>query len=380
MGSGIGLLTIRGIKIKLHPSIVLALAWVVYHWDVSARHGWAGAGFGFVLLLGIFACVVGHELAHGFLAQRYGLAVHDIVLLPIGGVARIEHLPLSARREAMIALAGPLLNLLVALGLTPLLLAIVLTRHLASPLAILSLAGEIGFSGLIFQFWFANLMLALFNLLPAFPMDGGRIFRAAVAGLSNRLTATQVASLVGQGFALLIVVVGLLAHDLMLPLLALFIVASAYVESRLTRLEDVLRKLPVAQFAVWDMGGIDPEAPLSFALRGGARDVAVVDRGIVVGMLWREQILSRLSGAAQLRACEVMDTTVTPMSVDDSVFSVHQQMLARRQPAIPITAGGRYRGVFTAERLAHVYRHLQRTSTRRLSYRDLAEALGLIGR
>jgi Zn-dependent protease len=379
VGSGLQIGRIRGISIKLHPSFLLALIWVVYHWGIASGEGIQGAMFGLFLLVAVFVCVVGHELAHGFLALRYGLKVHDITLLPIGGVARIEHAPLPPRREAMIALAGPILNLLVAGGLTPVVVGILLSRHAHDALSFLGIAGESGPAGLIFHLWLANVMLAIFNLLPAFPMDGGRVLRAVLSRVGNRVAATRVAVLLGQGLALLLTLAGLYVHDFVLPLVALFVVASALAESRMIQMENALRVLPVGQFALWEMGGVSPDAPLSYALRGGARDVAVIEHGVVLGMLWRETVVERARSGHGVLVRDAMDPTVTPMTVDDSVFEVHREMVQTKRPAIPIIEDGIYRGIFTSDRLVHVYQYLQSGSQRRLRYAGLAEALGLVG-
>lgn len=378
MGLGIRLTTIRGIDIKVHPSFLLALLWAIYHWGVGLHYGPAGAVFGLFVLVAVFICVVGHELAHSFLALRFGLAVHDITLLPMGGVARIAHGAVSPRREASIALAGPLLNLVLTAALLPFVVVAVLLHDGSGAARVLSLAQETGPGSFLLHLWLANVLLALFNLLPAFPMDGGRVFRAGLASVTDRLTATRLATLSGQLLAVGLFLTGLVVHDLMLPLVALFVVLAASVEARMTRLEQALRRLPVGQFAVWDMGGVRPDDPLSFALRGGVRDVAVVADGRVVGMLWRETVLARSPQVALVRAGDVMDAEIEPVTGDTSVYEVHQRMLAIGHPAMPVIEGDSYRGIFTADRLAHVYRYLQDKPSSRLRYRELAEALGLL--
>ncbi|MBX6341073.1 MAG: site-2 protease family protein, partial [Thermomicrobiaceae bacterium] len=285
MGAGLRVATIRGIVVQVHPTFALALAWAVYYWGIAPGAGLRGVLFGLAVVVAVFTCVVGHELAHGFTAQRHGLAVYDITLLPIGGVARIEQVPLPPRREAEIALAGPLLNVLVALGLLPALAAVALARGATNPLALLLLMRETSTSALLAHVWLANVMLALFNLLPAFPMDGGRIVRAGLTCLTNRLTATRAAVALGRLLALGLVVGGLATHDWALPLVALFVVIAARSESRMIHVEEAFRSLPVGQFALWDMGGVSPDSPLGYALRGGPRDVAVIENGVVVGML-----------------------------------------------------------------------------------------------
>lgn len=380
MGKSLRLIRIRDIDVKVHPTFLLALLWVVYYWGFATGHGTQGALFGVFILTAAFVSVAGHELAHSFVALRFGLEVHDITLLPIGGVARIEYVSLSPRQEVMIALAGPILNLVVAGLLSPIIVGVILSRNITGFLDTFLILQETGFSALIIHLWLANIMLAIFNLLPAFPMDGGRIFRASLSLLWGRLRATQVAVGLGQLLALSLILGGILMRDVSLPLVAVFILVAAYVEARMIHLESAMRTLPVGQFALWDLGGVQPDSPLNYALRGGVRDVAVTVNGSVVGMLWRESVQPVLNSASKLRVRDVMDEDVLTVDIDTSVYDVHRRMLASGRPAIPITEGGIYRGIFTSDRLIHVYRYMQTGKSPRERYRGVVEALGLVGR
>lgn len=380
MGKSLRLARIRNIDVKAHPTFLLALIWVMYYWGYAAGHGAQGVLFGVFILIAAFVSVVGHELAHSFVALRLGLNVHDITLLPIGGVARIEYVSLTPRQEIAIALAGPFLNLIVAGLLTPVIIGILIVRDFGDWLSAFLVLQETGFSALIVHLWLANVMLALFNLLPAFPMDGGRVLRAAFSLVWGRLRATQIAVLLGQGLALSLILGGVLLRDVSLPMVAIFILVAAYVEARMIHLESAMRNLPVGQFVLWDLGGVQPDSPLNYALRGGVRDVAVTVNGSVVGMLWQETVHPLLNSASKLRVRDVMDTNVLTMDIDTSVYDVHRQMLESGRPAIPITEGGIYRGIFTSDRLIHVYRYLQSGKSPRERYRGFVEAIGLAGR
>jgi CBS domain-containing protein len=295
-------------------------------------------------------------------------------------VARIEYVSLTPRQEIAIALAGPFLNLIVAGFLTPLILGILIVRDFGDLISSFLILQETGFSALIVHLWLVNIMLALFNLLPAFPMDGGRVMRAGFSMIWGRLRATQVAVALGQALALALIVGGILLRDISLPMVAVFILVAAYVEARMVHLENAMRKLPVGQFVLWDLGGVQPDSPLNYALRGGVRDVAVTVNGSVVGMLWQETVHPLLNSASKLRVRDVMDTDVLTMDIDTSVYDVHRQMLITGRPAIPITEGGIYRGIFTSDRLIHVYRYLQSGKSPRERYRSFVNSLGLAGR
>jgi Zn-dependent protease/CBS domain-containing protein len=380
LGKSLRLTRIRNIDVKAHPTFLLALLWVIYYWGFAAGHGARGIVFGIFILIAAFVSVVGHELAHSFVALRLGLNVHDITLLPIGGVARIEYVSLTPRQEISIALAGPFLNLIVAGLLTPVVIGILIARDFGDWISTVFVLQETGFSALIAYLWLVNILLALFNLLPAFPMDGGRVMRAALSIMWGRLRATKMAVLLGHGLAVALILGGILLRDLSLPMVAVFILVAAYIEARMIHLESAMRTLPVGQFVLWDLGGVQPDSPLNYALRGGVRDVAVTVNGSVVGMLWQETVHPLLNTASKLRVREVMDTDVLTMDIDTSVYDVHRQMLATGRPAIPITEGGIYRGIFTSDRLVHVYRYLQSGKSARERYRSFVDALGLAGR
>lgn len=348
--------TIYGVDVKLHPTFALILIWVLYQWGYAAHAGLRGVLFGTAVLLTVFVCVVIHELAHAVVAMRHGLAVRDITLLPIGGVARIEHVALSSRSEILISVAGPLSNVCIALMLTPLVLFVAVANDIHEALGILVYADQLSVAGFILYLWIANIMLAFFNLLPAFPMDGGRILRAWLAGSRGRLRATQIAVGVGQIFALAFAVLGLVAGDYVLLLLSLFILIAAQIEARYVQIEARLRLLPVGQFALWDAGGISPSAPLAYATRGGPRDLVVTQNGRVVGMLWRRDMLKHLSATHQeIYVKDVMDRDFHPVDPRDSVLDVHHWLADSNGSAVPVVENGQYRGIFTGDRLWHIY-------------------------
>lgn len=363
MGKSIVIGNVRGIAIKVHPSFLLVIPWTVVNWGYFGGNGLPGVLFGAVLMTLLFTFVLLHELGHSFAAQHYGIAVRDITLLPIGGVARIEQLPLEPQREIAIALAGPAVNLGIAALFGPPVILIAAAHRFTNPFQIVTLLTDVSPSGFISYLFFTNVSLVLFNLLPAFPMDGGRVFRAFLSFFVPRLTATRLAVGLGQGFAVALAVLGLAIQVPSLLLVAIFIIIAAFSEGTAVRVEDTLRKLKVGQFILWDLGGVNEHHPLSYALRGGPRDVAVVnsDRR-VVGMLWRHELMQALNGGASRHRTvrELMDAEASVADVDDTIYDVQQRMIATGRWAIPITENGYYRGIFTSERFWYVYRHVTR--------------------
>lgn len=212
------ILTVSSIQIKVHFTFLLLLLYVaVEGW---MENGAPGAVFGLVFTLSLFACVVLHELGHSFTAQGFGIPVGQILLLPIGGVSSLSKKPKNPVQEILIALAGPLVSVA---------LAVLFYRASGSP----ALTAN-GFAGvgekmdftlptLLFWLFRANLILAAFNMIPAFPMDGGRVFRAVLRLFLREPRATALAASVGKVFAVIIGLVGLLIGNMILALVAFFI-------------------------------------------------------------------------------------------------------------------------------------------------------------
>lgn len=363
MGRSLVIGRVRGIEIKVHPTFLLVLPWVVINWGYFGGHGPAGVGFGMVLVTLLFAFVLLHELGHSFVALHYGVGVRDITLLPIGGVARIEQLPTEPGREIAIALAGPAVNLAIAILFAPPVALIALGNGITHPLELLPLLTATTPSGFIVYLFFTNVTLVLFNLLPAFPMDGGRVLRASLSFFTARLTATRLAVGLGQLMGAALIILGIVSRTPSLILIALFVIVAAYAEGTAVRVEDTMRNLKVGQFILWDMGGIGEHHPLVYALRGGPRDIVVVSpEGRVVGMLWRHELMHTLNGGSNRYRTvrELMDPDVSTADVDDTVYAVQQRMVEAGRWAMPVTENGYYRGIFTNDRFWHVYRHVSR--------------------
>jgi Zn-dependent protease len=350
---------IWGIDIRVHPSFALVLVWAAFQWGLSGDGTFTALVYGLVLVGFVFLCVLLHELGHCLMALQYGVRVKDITLLPIGGVARLENATLRPGHEALIALAGPLVNVAILVALFPLMLLLGVLTGNSSLVDYVNYIDDVAPGGFLVYLFFINVMLVVFNLLPAFPMDGGRVLRAGLSTVTSREKATNFAVALGQVLAVLMGILGLWKGDYLLPLVSVFIIVTAYAEGRAVKLESAMRRLRVGQFALWDMGGISAHHPLTYALRGGPRDVVVTENNRVIGMLWRHQLLPGLNGgAAGKTVADVMDANVVTVDVDDSVYDVQQRMHDLNRWAMPVIEAGQYRGIFTADRFVHVYRYL----------------------
>jgi Zn-dependent protease len=248
--------SISGIAIRLHPTLAIVPVWVRVDWDRVGGVDPGSVFFGLLFVTLVFACVLLHELAHALMAGEFGVAVHDVTLSVVGGVARIAHVSLSSRAEAWIALAGPAANVALVVLLLPFLLLTGLLAGFEHVGDFLLEALRPTLPGLLAGLIAANLMLVAFNLLPAFPMDGGRVLRAGLSLVVGRESGTRVAVATGQVFAALMGIAGVVwMKSLMIPAIALFVIVAAFAEGRAVRVESALRRMRVGQFALWDLGG-----------------------------------------------------------------------------------------------------------------------------
>ncbi len=343
-------------NVRIHPTFALLFFWVIYQWGITSGAGIRGIVFGSAILIAIFGCVLAHELAHCVVAIRNGLRVRDITLLPIGGVARIEHASVPPRTETIIALAGPAMNILIALLLTPAVLLIAIANNLDNAFGVLLYAEKISVGGFILYIWIANVVLAIFNLLPAFPMDGGRVLRAQISTKRDRQSATRLAITIGRIFAIGLALVGVVSGDYLLLIVSLFVLITAQIEARHVNIESALKNLEVGQFALWESGGIDPASSLAKATYDGPRDQVVTRNGKVIGMLWRNELLKHLNGSHHdLTVRDIMDRQFHNVDSYDSVYDVHLWLMESNRSAVAVVENGSYRGIFTGDRLLHVY-------------------------
>jgi Zn-dependent protease len=348
-----------GIDVHVHPSFGLVFLWALLQWGFGEQGGIVPFLLGCVFVVLIFVSVLVHEMGHAAMAQHFGNRVLDVTLWPFGGVARIEQVPAKPKSELLIALAGPAMNLAIFVALLPIVLAIGVLGGRDAVFPASSFLDEMTFSGLIGYVAITNLLIMAFNLLPAFPVDGGRVLRAALTPFAGRERSTTICVWIGVGMAVVMIILGIWQRSLLLVMLGVVVVVGANAEGRSIRVESAMRRLKVGQFALWDGGGVGQEEPLTLALRGGPRDLVVTERGRVVGMLWRSQLLSGLQGGVAGRTvADVMDRTVHVADIEDSVYDVQQHMNQTNRWAVPVTEDGQYRGIFTADRFVNLYRQI----------------------
>ncbi len=280
---------VAGIDVYMHATFLVLLAYAAYS-GFEHRHEWLDA-VGGVLFIALFFCVVVmHELGHCLTARRFGIETHDITLLPIGGLARLSRLPEKPSQELLIALAGPAVN--VVLG-------VVLYLVLRAPPQERLLAGVRLVGGdLLVNLFYANGLMAVFNLVPAFPMDGGRVLRALLAMRMDFAKATSVAATIGQALAWGFGAIGLY-HNIWWLVIAIFVFLGAEAEADFVKTKSLLSTVRVENVMIREFRALHPEDRLAGVVQqattGFQEDFPVVEGGKVVGVLTRARLLAGLS-------------------------------------------------------------------------------------
>ena len=336
--------SISGIDVYIHATFLLIVLWVVLsHWVQGSTL--AGTLAGLVFTLAIFGCVLLHEFGHALAAKRYNIRTRDITLLPIGGLARLERMPDQPRQELWVALAGPAVNVVIA----ALLFVWLSLTGAFQPIDQLSVAQ----GSLLERLMLVNVILVLFNLIPAFPMDGGRVLRALLATKMEYTRATQIAAMTGQGFAFLFGAIGLFSNPMLL-FIAFFIWIGASQESSLVQMKSSLGGIPVSRAMVTDYQILHPGDTLARAvdliIAGSQQEFPVVEAGTVVGILPRKELLIALGkSGSDTRVAEVMRRDICPVDSSDMLETAFSSMSAGECHTLPVLHGGRLVGLLTME-------------------------------
>jgi Zn-dependent protease/CBS domain-containing protein len=340
---------IAGINVDIHATFLLLLAWMALA-GYGRSHTPAAAVGAVLLTLVIFTSVVLHEFGHALTAARFGIRTRSITLLPIGGVAHIEHVPSRPRQELAIAIAGPAVTVAI-IGL----LYVTLRASGHSTAAGASLPTAWSF---VSQTMWVNVVLAVFNLLPAFPMDGGRVLRAALAMRMPFAKATDVAARIGKAFALLFALAGLfVANNPFLVVIAAFVWLSAASEASAAHLKDTVGDVPVANAMITEIRTLTPEQPVSAAIEevraGFQHDFPIVEDHTVEGMLTRETLLRALAhGQADAPVATVMQREFAATSPDESIARALERLGECHCRTLPVMRGNELVGLLTAEKIS----------------------------
>lgn len=336
---------IMGIDVFLHFTFLILVAWVgvstyLYHRDVNE------AIYGIAFILSVFGIVVLHEFGHAIAASWFGIKTRDITLYPIGGVARLERMPEEPFKEFVVAIAGPMVNVILAIAIYFMLPGI------PDP-TMISKVEDAG-SRMLEQLFLVNVGLVVFNMIPAFPMDGGRVLRAVLASFLGYARATQIAAGLGQALAFGLGFLGLMNGNLILIFIAFFVLMAAGQEAQAVQLKTSLAGVPVADAMITNYQALRPEEPLSAAvdhlLSGFQTDFPVLHNGQVVGMLLRHDLIEKIRKDGE--HSRIQDAMRTQFVMADPT-ELLEQAFVRLQDcecrSMPVIHQGRLVGLLTPD-------------------------------
>jgi Zn-dependent protease/CBS domain-containing protein len=346
-GGSLQLLQLFGIPIRVHFTFLFLVVWFA----VYAASVGESAALAMLQLAMVFLCVVLHELGHALVARRFGVETQEIVLYPIGGMARLTRIP-SGFAELAIAAAGPLVNLVIGgAGLAA----------MAAFQVPFELAGATLGHSLLSRLVLANLLLFLFNLLPAFPMDGGRILRAAMTFVFAEERATRIAAAIGQGMAVLLALLAFFGpgSNLILLLIALFVFVGAGQEAAMNRTRSMVRGRTAGEAMMTRFETLKPQDSLEWAARlclaTHQRHFPVVDAwGRVAGLLDRAALLGGLSTLGRDAAVlEAMRRGVEGVSPAAPLEEVLRRLLSSQQETVLVVEDDRLLGMLDLDKVSH---------------------------
>ena len=342
--------SIAGTAVRVHITFLLFLGWIfAASW---AAGGAAAAWDGLIFMLLLFACVVAHEFGHIFTARAFGVSTPDVTLLPIGGVARLERIPEEPWEEFLVAIAGPLVNVAIAI-----ILVLLAGGHLdSSDLR----AVESPHASMIDRLAAVNLFLALFNMIPAFPMDGGRVLRAILASRMGYVRATEIAAHIGQGVAFALGFVGLFWNPLLI-FIAIFVYLAASSEAHLVAIRAMSRGVPVSAAMMTQFATLSPEAHVDEAvqtlLSTSQSEFPVADAaGKPMGLLSRNDLIRALKDLGpDARVADAMTAPAPTISQRKCLEDAFRMLQEKSTPAVAVVdSAGRLVGLVTSETIGQM--------------------------
>lgn len=380
MGWSFTIARVAGIPIKLHITFFIIILLGAWQWSGRSADPVAGSLFGAALMLALFLCVTLHELGHSLTARAFGIQTREILLLPLGGVAQLSKNPDQPAHELWIALAGPLVNVVIAgilivIGLTP---QVDLFAYLLDGRGLSEILGtDITLSNFLLWLLSANISLVLFNLIPAFPLDGGRVLRALLAMGLGFPRATRIASAIGQFVAIGFGIFGLLSGNLLLALVAVFIFVGATQETAVAESKVVLttRRLGDAynRHVITLQNGDRLSRVVDYLLTSYQPDFAVLFGKKLLGIVTREDVMQALATQPyDLYVSEVMRREVVKLDANLTLDEARNQMSEQGVRVAAVYDGENFLGLISMEDIQEAFsvlmfnqRHLslQQTAT-----------------
>lgn len=351
---------VAGIPIRVHITFFLILLLGAYQW-FGLTGTLAGAVFGAALMILLFVCVTLHELGHGLVARAFGIPVREIVLLPLGGVALMGKNPEKPAHELLIAIAGPAVNVILAiLLLVPLGLAGAPSLLNGRGLLPANLGNTPSLSTALLWLFAANVSLTLFNLIPAFPLDGGRVLRALLAMVMGFSRATRLAAAIGQLIAIILGVYGVLNGQFLLTLVAVFIFFGAGQETAVAEAKTVLDTLRVGdaynKHALTLAIGDRVSRVVDYILTSYQPDFAVMQARNPIGLVTRNDVLATLASApGDIFVTEIMQREFLKVDANKSLSEVRQVMDEKGARIAAVYDGTAYLGLIGLEDITEAF-------------------------
>jgi Zn-dependent protease/CBS domain-containing protein len=346
---------IFGVELRIHLTFFFLLLFV---WlTESASHGPANAGRGLALVGIVFASVLLHELGHAVIATHAGVPAKAIILLPIGGITLLDETQqpvepgvLTWKRDIRIAIAGPIVNLGIAFAAASILLAVAPEIHLWTK------PWDLQSGNLPRALVWSNLWLGLFNLLPAYPMDGGKILRALFSRRMDPVRATRRAIAIGQAFATLFMLTGML-WNIWLTMIGFFLFIAAQLEERSAVFQSVLETVRLEDIMLTDFATLSPADTLEDALDKAVHslqdDFPVIRGSDMVGVISKQRILQALRAEGNGYVQAVMNRIFEVAQKKESLASAFRKLTARNLSIIPVVEDQRLVGIVTLQNLMH---------------------------
>ena len=334
-----------GIKVFIHWTFWIIIGWIfMMHFEMG--HGWAEGLAGALFILTLFACVVLHEFGHALTAKKYGIPTHDITLYPIGGVASLDRMPEKPAQELAVAVAGPAVNVILAGILYIFLLS---TDQLLPISEIDHMSGD--------NFWFnimaANVILAVFNLIPAFPMDGGRVLRAVLAFNMDKLKATTIAARVGQLLAIVFVFLGFFSN-FWLVFIGLFIFLGAGAEAVQESTKSALIGYTASDVLIQKYTRLSPLETLEKAVQllqnTQEQGFVVVENDQAIGVLTRKELIKGLSTYGNSsRVSDIMRNDFAIVTPNTPLQQVYEKLVSNNSQLAAVLDNGQLTGIVTVK-------------------------------
>ncbi|HSN49140.1 MAG TPA: site-2 protease family protein [Flavobacterium sp.] len=340
---------IAEIGIFIHWTFSLLILFIVYV-NYKAGQNLTQIFWSVLFILCIFITVFLHELGHALTAKKFGIKTKDITFLPIGGVARLERMPEKPSEELMVALAGPFVNIVLAF-ITSVFITLPQTPEEMYAL----LANGVNANNFFLNFYLVNIVLAIFNLIPAFPMDGGRVLRAMLSYKLERHRATKIAARIGQGLAIGFVILGFFSNPFLI-FIGIFVFMGAQIESEYTETKYMLKGYKVRDVLMKQYPTIDYNATLETAVKmmldSQNKHFLVTENGIPMGTLNREQIIQALSKKEdEMELSSIMDRELIMLQADDLLEDVFELVYKNKATLMLVIEDNQLIGTLDTENL-----------------------------